>query len=262
MSRIAYCSNSTKLNEGKIEGCEIKRFQQVSQSNLPSELKDEERSNGRIWTDQAVCLLSARLQQGKQVPSSAAYKPLHWYGHVWADFLTEVCSGVACVILHLSSTESGVENCFPLQESSGSRGQRRKNSDGGEKRNTSFPCGHHWPISELSPGDWRSGSPLFYFHESLTAGLTHGGIKHTRVCLCPRLLQVSPQFTKSLGKFAGLGATSFHWFNPFSLDIFWSKLPKLAPKKNAFPFPGPFPQVSLKGSPSHSLSVNDVLWWT
>jgi len=49
MSRVAYYNSSTKLNEWKIEGLEIKTFKAGSQGSLLPELKgDEERLNGRI----------------------------------------------------------------------------------------------------------------------------------------------------------------------------------------------------------------------
>lgn len=90
------------------------------------------------------------------------------------------------IALHLSSTESVVENHFPLQESSGSRGQRRKNSDGGEKRNTSFPCGHQRPISLPSPWGWSLGSPFLPRMPDRRDGrVTHSGPEHTGFCLGP-----------------------------------------------------------------------------
>lgn len=56
------------------------------------------------------------------------------------------------IALHLFSVESGVKNYFPVKEFLGSRAQRRKNNEGGEKINNSFLCGHQW--------GWSSGSPL------------------------------------------------------------------------------------------------------
>lgn len=162
MTRVAYRSSSTKLNDGKIERWEIKRFKWGSQGSLPPELKgDEMRSNGRIWTHQAMCLLSPGCRRGTRCLAVLCMNPhpgMDRYRLIFSLGSVQVVP-VSYIALHLSYTESGVENNF----SSGVlriKGTEKEEQRWRWKRNTSFPCGHQWPISLLSPGVWSSGCPL------------------------------------------------------------------------------------------------------
>lgn len=170
MTRVAYRSSSTKLNEGKIERREIKRFKWGSQGSLLPELKgDEMRSNGRIWTHQAMCLLSPGCRRGTRCLAVLCMNPhpgMDRYRLIFSLGSVQVVP-VSYIALHLSYTESGVENNFLLQESSGSRGQRRKNSDEGEKEILPSPVATSGrsPCSALGAG----ARGVLSSHEGLTA---------------------------------------------------------------------------------------------